>query len=229
LAFTREHARMRQAASFAPGTNIPRDPEVFSLATTPHISKRWAYSLEMNPRKAWAIGQETLHRLCTRKLPKDLNETLLFLALAKSMSNVLSSEGQMDLGTEFEEDVGRWHMILNAEDGAPLAFCEAVNDIWGINVALATPGLNPSAQDLERFQAMALYLMRQDAYSYKSCGIDDTGLVSTRADWIQRQCERSLQLSNASESNSTHPLIQAKKTYHPASQPIQPKAMYWMI
>ncbi|ETS79165.1 hypothetical protein PFICI_09018 [Pestalotiopsis fici W106-1] len=204
--FLREHEHMRRTASFSGDTDMSRcadmseDGKALDCTIRLEISKRWAYSLELNSRKAWAIGRVTLKRLCRRMLPQDLNQTLLFLALAKSMSRVLRSEGQDDCGEEFDQDVERWQILFKTTD--QLAFQQAVESIWGINLAGSHPDLLiPSEQDLDPFQAMALHVLQQTERFHIGSESGDVGLMSVRASWKLRQGEN-LQPSDGTQTNS---------------------------
>ncbi|KAK9800087.1 putative C2H2-type domain-containing protein [Seiridium cardinale] len=199
-AFLREHSKMKSVASSVSGRNSPFI-ESLHLKISPNLSQRWAYSLEMKSRKAWVIAKETLRRLCQGALPGGLNETLLFLALAKSMSSILDSSDDRDSIAEFKEDIARWQVLFNTEGGGQLAFANAVNAIWQVDLSLATPSMLPSAEDLEHFQRTAVNLMRLAANSDRDHPISHEGLLSTQARYRQSQAEIPVQPTNSICSN----------------------------
>ncbi|RYC57585.1 hypothetical protein CHU98_g8625 [Xylaria longipes] len=189
-AFLREHMCMKRVATFSCMLGMQHKTDVYDLAINIDRSKRWAYSLEMDTRRAWLIARTTLQQLCRRVLPRDLNETLLFLALARSMSAVTENTNNSPGLSEFKEDVTRWQMLFSAEDGGQRAFRDAVKDIWGIDVSESRPSPLPTAHELEKFQELAVNLVRRTAYMIGSDTIEHAGLHPITARWRRRQPEK---------------------------------------
>jgi hypothetical protein len=125
--------------------------------------------------------------LCNKILPRDLNETLLFLGLARAMSYIINSRDVRDSQAEFVEDLGRWQLLFNENDGGQLAFREAVKAIWGVDISTFGHKLIPSGETLEQFQNMALNLVARADETYRCQVVNHLGLLATQARWRQRQ------------------------------------------
>lgn len=170
--FHDEHCRMIQCSSTGPGTSEMR-----------------RYGLEGGSRKAWCIARRTLRGLCNGTLPSSLNETLLFIALSKVMSSIVHGKDDAGAATELNQDLGRWQLLFNLEDGGLDAFRSAVMVFWGIDTS--TLDATPSASEdvLAAFQDMALSCFSRASELLETEGLDELGLISIQNRWRERQQE----------------------------------------
>jgi ankyrin repeat protein len=190
--FIKQHAAMMRAARrYTYGRTISFDQscrcvEAFDPASQIAISKRWAFELDQRSRKAWRTGIRAMRGLCNGIPPQNLNETIMFLGIAKAMSTVMDAQDDHDSLSEFNTDLSRWQILFEAENGGLRAFREAVRDIWGVNFEDCPRQLGPDADSLEHFRYMALNLVSRASTVFFFKDVDQGGLLSTQLRWRRR-------------------------------------------
>ncbi|KAF2237237.1 ankyrin [Viridothelium virens] len=147
LEFRREHGAMMQATENVKWAD--KDKLVGRLKALRmqrngmdfDVFKRWAYSLDQNRERAWNTGLGTMQDLCNGTLPVDLNQKIMLLGLAKSMSTVTQAKNNQRRFEEFFEDLPRWQILFNEENGIGdlHAFEVAVWSIWGVDFSQTSP------------------------------------------------------------------------------------------
>lgn len=150
---------------------------------------RWTAGFELDNRKAWSIGLKVLRGVCHGARPSNLNETLLFLVLARTMACIVSdSNGNEDLN-DFGEDLARWQLLFDNSDETLKAFRRAVRDIWNIELSTISPKCRPKEDVMTSFQTLALsFFSRMEQQSEGEPGphLTDQGLLSVQYRWRER-------------------------------------------
>lgn len=185
--FTKEYDNIMRAASCdfddrARWRNVEtQNPEIRA-----NLSRPWAFGFNMTRVKAWKTGVRTLRGLCEGRLPRSLNETIMFLGVAKAMSEVVDPQNAESGESEFLEDLNRWQVLYDTRQDALEDFKAAVHAIWGVQVEYH-PSRRPfSVTNLVDLQDIAISLfsrfnstIRQESTSYY-------GFLAVKARWRQR-------------------------------------------
>lgn len=114
------------------------------------------HHFDRNPKVAWKTGKDTLKRLCRGSLPRDLNEVLMFLLIARAMSVVSDSHCSTSLVCScsccmFSEDLRRWQILFVDEPILLNTFREAVKDLWNIDLFHSPIPKIPAGDQLDQF------------------------------------------------------------------------------
>ena len=196
--FWREHQHIKRTAQWitSPSRLSWRNPGV--------LCTRWGRGIELDSRSAWSTSLRVLRGLCRGVLPRSLNDTLLFLALAKNMSSIIHSE--VDKGVaSFRHDLARWQLLFDRSDVSQDQFHQAVKNIWGVDVTrLWHFDTVPSA--LESFQNLVFEFsnLMADSENYQgNSGTGHTGLLSVQASWRDGLPQTSAPASESDESHCT--------------------------
>ena len=135
--------------------------------------------------KAWNAGLNVMRNLHAGKLPSSLNDTIMFLAIAKAMCLSGSAPALSKWHSDFASDVGRWQMLFKSEDGSLAAFQEAVSGIWGIHVEHLNHVKSPDSETLASFQELAVSLADDAELSF-GLREHDYGLIASQKRWRSR-------------------------------------------
>ena len=213
--FRDEHMHMRGVAERA-FQDYSVGKEIFDSISVGHSMpaldmfspQHWEHDFEMDAHRAWNIGFKALRGLCNKRLPCNVNETLLFLCLARSMAMVLDDE---QLKEQFSEDLPRWQMLYSEDTLLLQNFIEAVNRIWNIDLTRLqqSPLKDPGrfAVTLQDFQNFALRLQDWVERDWDLQYLDDWSMLATQARWRERQ-----KCFPATSSNPVHEVY--SKTGH---------------
>jgi hypothetical protein len=132
-----------------------------------------------------------------------LNQTIMFLAIAKATSKVMDSQGDYDLQRDFDTDLSRWQILFDAENGELEAFRTAIRDIWFINLEDYPRQIAPDAESMEIFQHMTLNLISRAREAFHFADLDQDGLLSVQSRWRHKIEERSSSDNDSSIANRT--------------------------
>src|SRR5256885_612927 len=136
-------------------------------------------------------------------LGQRLNQAIMFLAIAKAMSSVMDFRVGYDLQRDFVEDLSRWQILFDAENGELDAFRTAITDIWSVNLEDCPRQIGPDAESMEYFQHMALNLISRAREAFRSTDLDQEGLLSIQLKWRQTTMERSSSHNDSNIANRT--------------------------
>ncbi|KAH7417809.1 hypothetical protein BKA64DRAFT_700354 [Cadophora sp. MPI-SDFR-AT-0126] len=151
----------------------------------------WAIGFDKTRRQAWASGIKVMRRMISGQIPTSLNETIMFLALAKAIAVVRDNygDGDLDCNARFNEDLGRWELVFSADSANLRKFRQAVSDLWRVelDVPLAEKAINPHPDTLFDIQEMVLKLIREGAPFLSDEGTKPesgrVGLLSSQKQW----------------------------------------------
>lgn len=170
-------------------------------------SQHWEDDFEMDTHRAWNIGFKALRGLCNKKLPCNLNETLLFLCVARSMAMVFDDE---QIKEQFSDDLPRWQILYSEDTFLLQNFIQAVNRIWNIDL---TRFQQPEFKDrellavtLQDFQNFALHLQDWVERDWNLQYLDDWSMLATQARWRERR-----KCFPATSSNPVHEVYSRTK------------------
>ena len=156
------------------------------LNAWPCINRRpWGRGFDDDYSKAWTSGINVMRYLHAGKVPSSLNDTIMFLAIAKAMCLSGSAPTLSTWHSDFTSDVGRWQMLFSSEDGSLLAFQEAVSSIWGIQLEQLSHVNSPDSETLASFQELAVTLANDAELSFGLQG-HDYGLIASQKLWRSR-------------------------------------------
>lgn len=141
-----------------------------------------------NSQIAWKTSINVMRRLCKGKLPQNVEETLLFLVLARAMGLI----HHVDSCTEslcncsygmFSEDLKHWQRLFQDDYFDLERFRDAANELWGINMSGDITSQIPSEDLLNQFQETVLKILdrAEDALDI----FDETGsdLLTVQNRW----------------------------------------------
>lgn len=120
----------------------------------------WKRDVDNFAERGWRTGLRMLRKLCNRNVPRNVNEVIMGIALARAMAVVLDKEIDESILYGLNEDLSRWQLLFSGE--ARFAFSDAVRRIWG--VSLIDPlqdGSTVAEEIVEGFQVMAEKLMEK--------------------------------------------------------------------
>ena len=117
----------------------------------------WLLSVEIEEcfKDAWRIGIRALRNLCKGIPPRTVTDTIMFLAVARAMSRCIQTQDP-DYQENFLQDIGRWQLVFNSEDGSLSEFKIAAFYIWGIrledceSLSMADSDTTRSLQDMAK-------------------------------------------------------------------------------
>ena len=157
-----------------------------SLLARPDVDARaWGPGFDADYKKAWKSGINVMRTLLAGKLPSSLNDTIMFLAIAKAMCLSALTLGLSMSQSDFASDIGRWQILFESENGNLLNFQEAVSSIWGIRLEHLSHVNSPDSETLAYFQELAVCLA-DDAELYFGLGEHDCGLIASQEHWQSR-------------------------------------------
>ena len=105
--------------------NVPRDIILYDIERA-----LWGLKFDTDYTKAWDSGTSVMRNLLAGKVPSSLNDTIMFLAMAKAMYLSGSAPALSTWHSNFASHVGRWQMLFKSDIGSLFAFQEAVSSIW---------------------------------------------------------------------------------------------------
>jgi hypothetical protein len=143
----------------------------------------WASGFDQNSRKAFATGIGIMRGLINGTLPQTVNETIMFMNVAKAMSKVMEYARKTTGEVEFEEDLARWQVIFHKSRERLKDFRDAVKAIWGVDMEQFQSESSPDEGSLKRFQDMALNLMQRADEVFHLEELGDEGLVESQRRW----------------------------------------------
>jgi hypothetical protein len=82
-------------------------------------------------KDAWRTGIRALRSLCNGIPPRTVNDTIMFLAVARAMSRCIQTQ-EPGYQEDFRQDIGRWQLVFNSEGGSLYDFKLAALYIWNI-------------------------------------------------------------------------------------------------
>lgn len=179
--FTKGYDNIMRAASYDfDDRGRWRNTEALNPEVSTNLSGPWAVGLDMTWRKAWQTGVRTLRGLCDGRLPRSLNETIMFLGVAKAMSEVENEE------CEFFEDLNRWQVLYATRQDALENFRAAVHAIWGMKVEYHPSRPSSSVTNLVDLQDMAISLFSRFNNTIGQESTSYYGFLAVKARWRQR-------------------------------------------
>lgn len=175
-AFGREHAAVGQAVC---GSSV----------SSPLRSR---LDLKCRTGKAWRTGLQVMKNLCDGLLPHSANDLIMFLAVARAMSRVMSGAQPAAWDRAFNHDLGRWQLVFtnNTDNGSEAdAFREAAKAIWGVYVDHLS-AVDPDTEVLKEFQDLALNLLSHSGQWLNELDSRGSGLLETQAAWRFRMSNK---------------------------------------
>ena len=148
-------------------------------------SRAWGRGFDADYSTAWSSGINVMRNLHAGKLPSSLNDTIMFLAIAKAMCLSGSAPALSTWYSDFASDIGRWQILFKSDIDSLLDFREAVSSIWGIRLEHLTHVNSPDSETLASFQELAVSLADDAELSFGLRGLDD-GLIASQDHW--RSC-----------------------------------------
>ena len=148
-------------------------------------SSNWGLGIDVDYSKAWKSGTNVMRNLLAGKHPSSLNDTIMFLAIAKAMYLSGSAPALSTWHSDFASDVGRWQMLFKSENGRLIAFQEAVSSIWGIHLEHLDSVKSPDSETLASFQELAVSLADDAELSF-GLREHDYGLIASQKRWRSR-------------------------------------------
>ena len=148
-------------------------------------SGAWGFGFDADYTEAWNSGTNVMRDLLAGKHPSSLNDTIMFLAIAKAMYLSGSAPALSTWHSDFASDVGRWQMLFKSDTGKLLAFQEAVNSIWGIRLEHLNNVKSPDSETLASFQELAVSLADDAELSF-GLRKHDYGLIASQNRWRSR-------------------------------------------
>lgn len=195
--FWREHQHIKRTAQ-----EIPSKLSPYSWNWEP---SRWEREIELDGRSAWSTSLRVMRGLCRGVLPHSLNDTLLFLALAKNMSSIVRGENGEGV-ILFKHDLARWQLLFDRSDVSQDKFHQAVKNIWDVDVDhLWYFHTVPSA--LESFQNLVFEFsnLMADSEDHQTRGTGHPGLLSVQVNRREQLLQTSAPASGSDEPHYTDP------------------------
>lgn len=164
----------------------------------------WSLALDKEQAKAWNTGFDSLRRLCDAKLPGGLNEVIMFLGLAKAMSEIIGKQDIESHQAMFLMDLGRWEILFHTEPHLLRLFRLAIRAIWDVDTE-QDPGqcIDLACLDIEGFQEMALNLVSHMDHALGLEVGSEMSLMATQAPWTDQLPNHDAQLSQSQTSLPT--------------------------
>ncbi len=186
LEFRKEHSRITACAAGVSTLKIP-----VSILWIWPIRPAWGIGFDTDYSKAWDSGTAVMRRLCTGKLPQSLNETIMFLAVAKAICLSGSVPVLHAWHSDFASDLARWQTLFKETDGSLSAFQQAVSSIWGIHLDKLDHVDSPDSETLAYFHELAMRLADGADLSF-GLREDDHGLLASQSQsqWQSRETSR---------------------------------------
>lgn len=195
--FWREHQHIKRTAQ-----EIPSQLATYSWNWKP---SQWEHEIELDSRSAWSTSLRVLRGLCRGVLPRSLNATLLFLALAKNMSSIIHNDDER--GTiDFKDDLARWQLLFDNSEISLWGFRQAVKNIWDVDVDHLWY-FHTVSSALESFQNLVFEFsnLMADSEDHQTSGTGHPGLLSVQASWRERLLQTSAPRSDSDEPHYTDP------------------------
>jgi hypothetical protein len=95
------------------------------------ISGLLSVEIEECWKDAWRAGVRALRSLCKGIPPRTVIDMIMFLAVARAMSRCIQTQ-EPGYQEDFLQDIGRWQLVFNSEDGSLFEFKFAALCIWNI-------------------------------------------------------------------------------------------------
>jgi hypothetical protein len=89
-----------------------------------------------------------------------------------------------NLRDQFADDLSRWQMLFGPDDGSMQIFRDACHAIWGVVFDVPTKPLPTSAESLDKFQVIALSLIRRARSTFGLESATAAGLLSSQKRWL---------------------------------------------
>ena len=168
-------------------------------------SRAWGRGFDADYSNAWSSGINVMRNLYAGKLPSSLNDTIMFLAIAKAMCLSGSAPALSTWDSDFASDLGRWQILFKSDVDSLLDFREAVSSIWGIRLEHLSHVNSPDSETLSSFQELGVSLADDAELSLDLRGLDD-GLIASQERW--RSCNE----LRVPEENQ-HDLVQESRDF----------------
>ena len=152
-------------------------------------NRAWGFGFDADYSKAWSSGTNFMRNLLAGKLSSSLNDTIMFLAIARAMCLSGSAPVLSTWYSDFASDVGRWQMLFKSENGDLLAFQEAVSSVWGISIEQLKHVNSPDSEALASFQELAV-ILADNAELSLGLREHDHGLIASQKRWRSRNKPR---------------------------------------
>ena len=169
---------------------------------------QWTANIELRWQDAWRIGFRVLREFCKDIPPKTLNDTIMFLGVAKAMSRMIRKQDP-DNQEDFLQDLARWQLVFSIEDGSLEDFQNAVYAIWKTQLSMCTPLSIPDFETMASLQELARQFVSRANSLLGLRDIIHDGFLATQQRWR----------SNVQSHHSKYPSDDG--TFHGAHFPVQ--------
>ena len=162
-------------------------------------AQSWTKEYCGHRKKAFGEGISVLRGLCKGQLPSTVNETIWFLAIAKSMSFATSNvsprnyeQSQILLRLDerarrcntldFSEDLGRWQMVFENDWRSLAQFRIAIASVWHVDLH-DTRVLRPDPSTLKEFCDLAYGILQNLDDSFDDSSHGSGRLLANQEQW----------------------------------------------
>ena len=153
----------------------------------------WGCGFDADYSKAWNSGTAVMRKLCAGKLPQSLNETIMFLAVAKAICLSGSVPALHVWHSHFASDLARWQTLFEETDSSLSAFQQAVSSIWGIQLDKLDHVGTPDSETLTYFHELAISFA-DGANLSLNLREHDQGLLASQSRWRSHESWMSLRV-----------------------------------
>ena len=147
----------------------------------------WGCGFDADYSKAWNSGTDVMRKLCAGKLPQSINETIMFLAVAKAICLSGSVPELHVWHSQFASDLARWQTLFEETDSSLSAFQQAVSSIWGIQLDKLDHVGTPDSETLTYFHELAICLA-DGANLSLNLPERGRGLLASQRGWRSHEC-----------------------------------------
>ncbi|KAF2190391.1 hypothetical protein K469DRAFT_721238 [Zopfia rhizophila CBS 207.26] len=142
----------------------------------------------VNSRIAWQTSIRVLRQLCNGTLPKDVDETLLFLLLARAMGLISHTDTCTQSSCNcsydmFSEDLQRWQRLFQDNQVDLERFREAAKELWGINMSRDITPQMPSEELLNQFQEIVFRILDRTEKALQLVDGKGDDLLTVQSRW----------------------------------------------
>ncbi|KAI8953829.1 hypothetical protein F4801DRAFT_87271 [Xylaria longipes] len=149
------------------------------------------FFVEENVRSAWVTAVETMRGVCKGNIPRNTDDVLLFLVLAKSMIPIIDECGVQGMEAEFFADLSRWQLVFRQEGQEHKQFIRVVKTTWDVDV---TQSRLFRLEDTRHFEIEILHIQdltrRLNIHAnnvFKITNLSELNLPNVQARWRARQ------------------------------------------
>ncbi|RYC54797.1 hypothetical protein CHU98_g11413 [Xylaria longipes] len=149
------------------------------------------FFVEENVRSAWVTAVETMRGVCKGNIPRNTDDVLLFLVLAKSMIPIIDECGVQGMEAEFFADLSRWQLVFRQEEREHRQFIRAVKAIWDVDMTQSRlDGLEDTLHfemEILNIQDLTRRLNIHANSVFKITNLSELNLPNVQARWRARQ------------------------------------------